>query len=111
MKAADYWREVGAPKLRARKAEIGRSMTNTDIADVVEGMSGKRTTRPLLEAFFKGEREPYISQLVAICDVMKMDLMSLVAPPTAMRRPAFRVQEGRQVGALPHKRGKSRTAG
>ena len=110
MKASDYWREVGAPKLRARKAEIGRTVTNTQIAAAVEEKSGKATTRQLFEMFLRGTREPYISQLVAICDKMDLDLATVIGAPTAIRQPAFRSQDGRENSAVSHRRRKTRTA-
>ena len=100
MKPADYWKEIGAPKLRARKAEIGRAMANREIAAAVEARSGKGTTRQLVEMFFRGDREPYISQLIALCQVLELDPATVMGmAPTSLRAPAFHSQEGRQKGA------------
>lgn len=79
-------------------------MTNTEIAAEVEAKSGKATTRQLLEMFFRGEREPYISQLVALCSALDMDMMKLIGGSTVLKAPAFRVQEGRQSSAVSHKK-------
>lgn len=104
MNPSDYWRRVCAPEVRARKREIGRSMTNTEIAAEVEAKSGKATTRQLLEMFFRGEREPYISQLVALCGAMDMDMMKLIGGSTAKWGHAIQVEEGRQSSAVSHKK-------
>lgn len=87
--ASEYWKKFGAPMLRARKREIGRSMHNVDIAEAVESRSGKKTSRQLFEHFLHGRREPYISQLVAICDVMNLRLEDFVASTVTARRPAI----------------------
>ncbi len=90
IKPEDYWRLVAAPKLKARKQEIGRSRTNTEIAAAVELASGKPTTRQALEHFINGVREPYISQLVAICRAMEIALEEVMQPPTVQRPPLVR---------------------
>lgn len=95
MKSVDYWREVCAPKLRGRKREIGRELTNTEIAAAVEARSTKSTTRQLIEHFFNGRREPYISQFFALCEVMKLDPMDVLTQRQqhTERKALFRVQE------------------
>lgn len=110
MKSGDYWREVCAPKLRGRKREIGREMTNTEIAAAVEARSGKSTTRQLVEHFFNGRREPYISQFFALCEVMRVEPIGVLTRSSistqalhARRQPAVRVQENvRMRKALRH---------
>jgi hypothetical protein len=75
--ARSYWRDVGAPKVAARKASIGRRLSNTTIAAFVEFRSQKNTSRVLVESWFKGTREPYISQLVALCEILELDPASV----------------------------------
>lgn len=101
--ANEFWRKFGAPKLRARKAEIGRDMSNTDIAAAVETRSGKRTSRQLFEHILHGRREPYISQLVAICDVMEMELESFTATTTPARRPLIQSAKTHTKSRKPYK--------
>jgi hypothetical protein len=95
--AANYWRDVGAPKARARKAELGRSVSNSMIAAAVETASGKSTSRQLVEEWFKGEREPYVSQLVALCEHLGLELSGVLNTSSAPRIPVRRVKEGARV--------------
>lgn len=91
MNPKDYWAKVGAPKVRLRKLELGRKVTNTEIAAAVELKSGKRTTRNLVEAWFKGFREPYVSQLVALCSTMDIGVGEVLrAASTQASEPLFR---------------------
>ncbi len=101
MEAKEYWAKVGAPILRAKKDEIGRSASNTDLAAQVEAACGKRTTRQLFEHFINGKREPYVSQLVAMCQVMGVDLDSVISPPTVKRRALIQGALTHQVQAKP----------
>jgi hypothetical protein len=99
MEPGDYWRKVCAPRIRERKAEIGRSPTNTEIGAYVERETGKRTSRQLVEAWFAGDREPYVSQLFALCKRLEMDPLSvLVAPQKAIREPLSRIRDGAMSG-------------
>lgn len=68
----DYWREKCAPKLMAKKKELGRAVPEKEIAVYVELESGKSTTRGLVSLWLLGKREPYISQFFALCK--KLDL-------------------------------------
>lgn len=79
IKPADYWRVVCAPKVRARKREIGRSPSNTEIAAQIEAETGKPSGRQLVEAWFAGRREPFISQFFALCAVLTIDPMEVLA--------------------------------
>lgn len=103
VKAADYWKSVGAPKIRARKEALGRSVSNTAIAAKVEEASGKSTSRQLVEEFMKGEREPYISQLVALCAFLELEIEEVLTPAVE-RTPALR------TGNLRFSKAKVRTA-
>jgi hypothetical protein len=94
VKPADYWREVGAPKVRARKEELGRALSNTMIAAAVEQSSGKSTSRQLVEEWFKGEREPYVSQLVALCAHLGLDVEGVLSRDAKVRVPLRRIKEG-----------------
>lgn len=94
MKPEDYWRLVGAPRVREQKAALGREVSNSSIAAAVEAATGKNTSRQLVEAWFAGEREPYISQLIALCSKLGLDFRTVLAPPsTRERRPAIRGSE------------------
>lgn len=78
MDPKDYWRNVCAPVVRSKKAEIGRKLTNTDIAAAVEHASGKDTSRQLVEHWFKGFREPYLSQFVALCERLEIEPVTVL---------------------------------
>lgn len=80
--AATYWREVCAPKLKAKKDELGRSVPERDIAAAVETASRKRTTRGLISLFLLGEREPYISQFMALCQKLGLDPLDVLGKET-----------------------------
>jgi len=96
MNPREYWLKIGAPKVRLRKSEMGRKVTNSAIAAAVESKSGKRTTRNLVEAWFKGFREPYISQLVALCSVMGLEVGDVLRQSHSVSEPLFRSAEGRK---------------
>jgi len=100
MEWGEYWRSVCAPKLKARKDELGRSVPEREIAAYVESNSGKKTTRSLVNLFLLGEREPYISQFFALCDklgvspdeVLTNDAQS-VSQRTPLRRTGQRARQ------------------
>ena len=102
---ADYWRLVGAPKARAKKDELGRSVSNTSIAAAVEQKSGKSTSRQLVEEWFKGEREPYVSQLVALCEHLDLSIVEVLSPMAKDRVPVRRIRDG-SVAAQPNTAGR-----
>jgi hypothetical protein len=89
MKASDYWREVCAPKLKARKDELGRTVPEREIAAAVEAASGKRTGRAALGHILSGEREPYISQFVALCQKLELDPLTVLQSVAPSRRSAI----------------------
>lgn len=78
MSWGDYWKDVCAPKLKARKEELGRKVPEIEIAAYVESNSGKRTTRSALNLFLLGVREPYISQFYALCEKLELDPVSVL---------------------------------
>lgn len=91
---SNYWRDVGAPKVRERKAELGREVSNTTIAAAVEKSSGKNTSRQLVEEWFKGEREPYVSQLVALCEYLDLDPATVLVQEVKARSAGRRIKDG-----------------
>ena len=108
MNPSDYWRSVGAPKVRARKLEIGRGMTNESIAEQIEIRSGKRTTRKAFENFMNGIREPYVSQLVALCSILELDVREFFASSDVPKRQPL---AHRNQSRKPDRRQKVRTVG
>lgn len=78
MDPKDFWRNVCAPVVRSKKKEIGRDLSNTDIAAAVELASGKDTSRQLVEHWFRGIREPYMSQFVALCTRLEIEPVTVL---------------------------------
>ena len=106
MQPGDYWKLVAAPKIRARKRVLGRARSNASLAEAIELASGKRTGRGLFEHFMRGTREPYISQVVAMCSVMEVPLQEILQPaiPTIAKQPLIRVRERKNLsGVIPKK--------
>lgn len=94
MIASDYWRKKCAPILRARKQELGLKMTEREIAAAVEAESGKDTGRVLVHRWLDGSREPYVSQLVALCKKMGVSLTEVLhGASTQVSEPLFRSQD------------------
>ncbi len=83
MDPKDYWKQVCAPIVRGKKEKIGRSLTNSDIAAAVERATGKDTSRQLVEHWFRGIREPYMSQFIALCARLEVDPMEVLKPAGA----------------------------
>lgn len=73
MEPLDYWRKVCAPVIRDKKEKLGRSISNSTIAAAVEAKTGKGSSRQLVEAWFHGDREPYVGQFVALCEKLDLD--------------------------------------
>lgn len=115
MTPGDYWRLIGAPRARERKEELGRAVSNSSIAAAVEAATGKNTSRQLVEAWFTGEREPYVSQLIALGEKLGLDPIALLAPPTRARRPAIQGSDvkihARKPDKLPRHKSRSGTGG
>jgi hypothetical protein len=97
MEWSGYWKEVAAPKARARKDRLGRAVSNTSIAAAVEASTGKRTSRQLVEAWFAGKREPYISQFFALCKYLELDPGEMLEVASTPQR------HGMLRGALVHR--------
>jgi hypothetical protein len=74
----NYWARVCAPKLRARKKEMGRGVPEREIAAYVESATGKRSERALINLWFLGKREPYISQFLALCNKLQVDPLEIL---------------------------------
>ena len=89
----NYWRDVCAPKLKARKATLGRKVPEREIAAAVEAATGKSSQRGLVSLWLLGEREPYISQFFALCIKLGMDPMEVLEPPTRKRHAAIQGSE------------------
>lgn len=64
----DYWRDVCAPRLLAKKKELGRKLPDREIAAAVEAATGKPSERSLVWMWLHGEREPFVSQFFALCE-------------------------------------------
>jgi hypothetical protein len=84
----DYWRRVCAPKLLAKKKELGRAVPEREIALYVERTTGKPSERSLVWMWLHGEREPFISQFFALCSKLEIDPIEVLAPPMAKQPPA-----------------------
>jgi hypothetical protein len=92
----DYWRKVCAPKLMAKKKELGRKVPEREIAAYVEANSGKPSERGLVSLWLLGLREPYISQFFALCKKLEMDpheVLTSTPPPKSPKKALNRVNE------------------
>lgn len=94
-KASDYWRVVCAPRIRARKQELGgRSLPDSEIAAAVEAATGKPSDRALVNHWLLGRREPYISQFYALCEKLAVDPLEILREmPAQNGRKHFRGDE------------------
>lgn len=84
--AENYWRDVCAPRLRARKLELGREVPEREIAAFVHRRSGKATKRSLVAMWLRGEREPYISQFLALCEKLSLDPFAVLREEKRAKR-------------------------
>lgn len=103
----DYWRRVCAPKLLARKEELGREMPEREIAAAVETATGKPSGRGLVWSWLHGEREPFISQFFALCDKLGLeptDVLREEPPPRPPRAVLGRVNERQKIKDIRRKR-------
>lgn len=93
----DYWRRVCAPKLKAKKDELGRSMPEREIAAYVESQTGKHSTRALVSLWLLGEREPYISQFFALCKKLDVPANEVLGDGVSVsqRTPLRRISDAR----------------
>ncbi len=81
-----YWRQVLAPKLKARKAELGRKVSETSIAYDVSQGTGQDSSRSLLAMWLRGEREPTVSQFMALCERMGLSGIDLLRDSINVRQ-------------------------
>lgn len=88
----NYWRDVCAPKLMAKKKELGRKVPEREIAAYVATHSGKRSDRSLVGMWLHGEREPFISQFYALCEKLSLDPEEVLRHPVKERIPLRRVR-------------------
>lgn len=90
-----YWRDVLAPKLLARKRELGRAVPERRIAFEVAQATGQDSSRSLLAMWFRGEREPTVSQFLALCERMDLSWSEVLSANHRIseRKPARRVNE------------------
>ena len=73
MRWGDYWKRNCAPKMMARKKELGRGVSEREIAAYVEEQTGKPSERALIGHWLHGRREPFFSQFLALCEKLEMD--------------------------------------
>lgn len=78
-KPSAYWRQLCAPILKRRKDVLGRKVPEREIAAYVEAESGKDTSRGAVNLFLLGEREPYISQFIALCTKLELSPLDVLA--------------------------------
>lgn len=78
-KPSTYWRDLCAPILKRRKEALGRKVPEREIAAFVESESGKDTGRALINLFLLGEREPYVSQFIALCTKLELSPLDVLA--------------------------------
>lgn len=111
-KWGNYWRDVCAPKLLARKKELGRKVPERDIATAVETATGKPSERSLVWMWLHGEREPFVSQFFALCEKLDLEPAAVLIPSDRAdavrhRTPLRRVNER----AAPQQRRRNRRSG
>jgi transcriptional regulator with XRE-family HTH domain len=92
-RTGDHWRKVCAPQLKRVKDRLGRGVPEREIAAAVHTASGKGTTRQLVSLWLHGQREPYISQFLALCDKLGVNWRDVMEPSPATRAPLARVTE------------------
>ena len=109
------WRDVLAPQLKARKDELGRKVPERQIAYEVAQATGQESSRSLLAMWLRGEREPTVSQFVALCRRLMLDPVEVLASRTyigAPREPAHNPSErqfvkSRNLDEIPHSKTKT----
>jgi hypothetical protein len=81
-----YWRDVVAPKLKARKAELGRAVSEQSIAYDVAQATGQDSSRSLLAMWLHGAREPTVSQFMALCERMGISGIDMLQSSITVRQ-------------------------
>ena len=74
----DFYRKQIAPRLKARKDDMGRGESERAIAFDVQMATGQVSSRSLLAMWLRAEREPTISQFMALCDRMEVDPVEIL---------------------------------
>lgn len=93
-KWSSYWREICAPKLLAKKNQLGRVVPERDIAAFVEAATGKPSGRALVGHWLRGDREPFISQFFALCQKLELEPFEVLRQqPAGERQPLARIHE------------------
>lgn len=78
----DYWRLTCAPVLQRQRVAlkaVGQWRSQADMAAEIQEVTGKASERALVGHWITGEREPYISQMIALCNIVRLDPVALVA--------------------------------
>lgn len=91
-KWGSHWRLVCAPKLLERKEKLGRAVPEVEIAAFVESETGKPSGRALVWRWLHGEREPFVSQFLALCQKLGVEPNSILdgkATAEIKREPLF----------------------
>lgn len=93
-----YYRAVVVPKLKARKVELGRAVPERTIAFDVMMATGQDSSRSLLQMWLRGEREPTVSQFMALCDRLDLNPIQIISQPARanQRQSARRFTEDRK---------------
>ena len=105
------WRDVLAPQLKARKDELGRKVPERQIAYEVAQATGQESSRSLLAMWLRGEREPTVSQFVALCRRLMLDPVEMLATRTyvgASSAPTHsrKYVKSRNLDEIPHSKTK-----
>jgi transcriptional regulator with XRE-family HTH domain len=112
---AALWRDVLAPRLKAQKKAMGRDVPEWRIAKDIQDATGQESSRSLLAMWLRGEREPTVSQFVALCRRLMLDPVEVLASRTyigAPREPAHNPSErqfvkSRNLDEIPHSKTKT----
>jgi len=100
-----YYKKSLAPKLKARKDELGRSVPERSIAFDLQMATGQESSRSLLAMWFRGEREPTVTQFMALCERMGLSPIEVLAASGSVRqRTRGRTINEKDAAAEPDKR-------
>jgi len=75
-----YWRKVVAPQLRAKKNEIGRGVPGRRIAFELQQETGQVSSPSLFRMWLKGDREPTVTQFLALCEKLDLPWAGVLKP-------------------------------
>ncbi len=83
-------------------------MSETEIAAAVESATGKPSRRGLVNAWLRGDREPFMSQFFALCEKLEIDPQFVLqrkqhtrAEPLIQRRSI--IQQSRKPYRMPRR--------